>query len=80
MMILVHAHHVAALVLDPDLFHLQRRGIVPMAAFRMHLGIAVSPSSKHIVPLRLHIYKQYIQGVDTIRVTLHSRKIGDRFQ
>jgi hypothetical protein len=31
-LILVQAHHIPARILDPDLFHLQRRWIVPVVA------------------------------------------------
>src|ERR1035438_9939320 len=41
-LILVHAHHIPARTLDPDFFHLQRRGIVPVVAFGMHFRIAAS--------------------------------------
>src|SRR5271157_5587377 len=39
-LILVHAHHIPARILDPDFFHLQRRGIVAVVAFGMHFRIA----------------------------------------
>src|SRR5450759_2073616 len=41
-LILVHAHHIAPRTLDPDFFHLQRRGIVAVVAFGMHFRIAAS--------------------------------------
>src|ERR1019366_1996397 len=45
-LILVHAHHKPPRILDPDFFHLHRRGIVPVVAFRMYFHSRFSTSAR----------------------------------